>query len=533
MHITFRVDSSTIIGYGHVMRCLTLAHALLDESNTINKTDIDQSLLISFICRDHQGHINQLILDAHFNLLQLPAVEQKINPKSTGSWLGTSVEQDVQQSITQVKSLPFIDLLIVDHYAIDHKWHKLMKPYYHKLLVLDDLANRLLDCDYLLDQTFNRDKESYLALVPAHCQLLLGQDYILLRNEFSLLKEQAQRRRQQSDNQGESRLNLANILITMGGTDPENLSQLALLSIRELIKALPKVTVNVVISDQSVHLASLTIFCNEHTWANLIINSRNMADLMLSADIAIGASGGTAWERCCLGLPSLTTVNAENQQLIAQNLAQAGATINLGWYQHVTTKAIISAINQLVNNENFYDKMTDACFNICDGQGAKKVAEQLISIPNEIELKLAQSENCELVYRWQSNKQVRKYARNPNIPKWEEHIEWYDSCLQDPNRMLYLLYDYQQSIVGLLRLDHLLVNNHARHTYEISIIVSPVHQGKGIAVSALKKMKTLHRNATYTATIQDKNISSQKAFAKVGFQQVSPEYYQLNISNFQ
>tara|TARA_R110002012_G_scaffold242832_1_gene417316 strand:- start:16349 stop:17614 length:1266 start_codon:yes stop_codon:yes gene_type:complete len=393
MHIAFRVDSSTIIGYGHVMRCLTLADALSHELKAENKNILPDNLLVSFICREHSGHINHSILDAHFNLITLPNSVEKIDPKDSNTWLGVTVNTDVQQCIAQLNTLASIDLLVVDHYAIDHHWHILMKPYYQKLCVLDDLANRIHACDYLLDQTFNRQKQAYRALVPEHCQFLLGQDYMLLREEFSLLRDQTKRHREQSINKynnsdsdsNRQPENSIKVLISMGGTDPDNLSQLALNAIDALIqpslniaiKEAYNITAEIVISSQSIHLTPLTIFCNERNWANLIIDTKNMASLMLSADIAIGACGGTAWERCCLGLPCLTTVNAENQQLIADNLTQAGAIINLGWHQEVTAKTIMSFLMNIIKQPKMYKEMVEACFNVCDGEGAKKVAKQL------------------------------------------------------------------------------------------------------------------------------------------------------------
>jgi UDP-2,4-diacetamido-2,4,6-trideoxy-beta-L-altropyranose hydrolase len=542
MHIAFRVDSSTIIGYGHVMRCLTLAHALSHELKTVQQKNVDDNLLISFLCRDHQGHINQLILDSDFNLLQLPPVEKKINSKDSDSWLGTSHKKDALQCMTQIKTLPLIDLLIVDHYAIDHHWHSLMRSYYQKLLVIDDLANRKLACDFLLDQTYNRSKAEYQALVPSHCQFLVGQDYILLRDEFSLLKAQALLRRKKRIDEYNNELTPTNIIVTMGGSDPDNLSQLALIAVGELIEALPKITVNLVISSQSKHVDSLTTFCNEHSWIYLIVNSQNMAELMLSADIAIGASGGTSWERCCLGLPCLTTVNAENQKVIANNLAQAGATINLGWYKNITIHTIVSALNSLLNDTSVYEKMSDCCFEVCDGKGAARVAAKLVEkttnhlivIPKEIRFHLAKEDDCELIYSWQSNKNIRKYFINPKIPSLQEHMQWYNTCLLDPNRILYLLHNDQGHSVGLLRLDQLTKNEYSTNipTYEISIIIAPDHQGRGLAVSTLKSLSLLKKNATYMATIHNKNSQSQRAFTKAGFQRISPSSYQLNVVNF-
>ncbi len=374
MHIAFRVDSSNIIGHGHIMRCLTLAHALVTQTKQLKGEDIS----ISFLCRNHQSNINNLVSQNNFYLITLPQGKETIKLADSNTWLGCSQSQDAQQCVNAIKSLtanivPF-DILIVDHYALDEQWHNLVSPYYQQLMVIDDLASRSLHCELLLDQTLGRQPQQYQSFVPKHCQLLLGKNYMLLRDEFSALQEQAILQRQLRSKQ----LTSANILISMGGGDPDNLSELALLAIAQVIKNYPNITTSLVLSSQSLHLKSLQRLSNQFTWCTLITDCQNMGDLMLSADIAIGASGATAWERCCLGLPSLITVNAENQQLIAKNLTHAGATINLGWHKEITTNTVINALEKLLNEANTYLTMVDNNLNCCDGLGAKRVAKVLI-----------------------------------------------------------------------------------------------------------------------------------------------------------
>ena len=50
------------------------------------------------------------------------------------------------------------------------------------------------------------------------------------------------------------------------------------------------------------------------------VNVSDMASLMADTDLAIGAAGSTSWERCCLGLPVLMVVLAENQREAAASL---------------------------------------------------------------------------------------------------------------------------------------------------------------------------------------------------------------------
>ncbi|MCW8863846.1 MAG: UDP-2,4-diacetamido-2,4,6-trideoxy-beta-L-altropyranose hydrolase [Colwellia sp.] len=367
MHIAFRVDSSTILGHGHVMRCLTLAQAIV-------RAEKHPKISISFITKANQGNINHLICKAGYQLILLPTGDIPIRQEDSNTWLGCTPEQDALHTIEAMKALAEIDLLIVDHYAIAKSWHQLIKPFCRQLMVIDDLANRSLDCDVLLDQTLNRQARQYQALVPEHCQLLLGQNYMLLRDEFLLLKAQAKRRRKQQSKQ----LTHANILITMGGSDPDNLSELALHAIEKLKVDLPNISATLVISSQSKHIDAIQQQQKRLSWCQLITDSQHMAELMLHADIAIGASGTTAWERCCLGLPCLTTINAQNQQLIAENLTSAGATINLGWHQQVTLDAISEQLSYILNNAQAYLSFVNNCFAACDGKGANRVAKKLL-----------------------------------------------------------------------------------------------------------------------------------------------------------
>jgi UDP-2,4-diacetamido-2,4,6-trideoxy-beta-L-altropyranose hydrolase len=569
MHIAFRVDSSTIIGHGHVMRCLTLAHALVHQlKKSTNQCQLDK-LKISFFSRNHSGNINQRIIDAGFKLIELPTTNQTIRIDDTNTWLATTCKRDAEDCITQFQSLTSIDLLIIDHYAIEKQWHIITQDYYEKLLVIDDLANRKHFCNYLLDQTFNRNPSDYQAKVPEYCQLLLGQDYILLRDEFLLLKEQAIKRRNafiesNIDNTTsllKEKLSLScNILISMGGSDPKNISQKALLAVEKTRNNSTNITATIVISKRSHFINSLTDYCKNNTWATLIIDSQNMAELMLSADMAIGACGGTAWERCALGLPCLTSVYAKNQQLIANNLSKSGAIKNLGWHENITVNMIKNNIKELLLTPKLYQCMVEACFAICDGKGVERVSNIIThltqkednklkmnshdKLPNKsttsnkqplaskITLSPATAQDCKLVFKWQSSNGIRKYCTNPKAPSWQEHKHWFYACLADASRILYLMKNEKKYNVGLLRLDKALNNDSVIPHYEISILIAPEYQGKGFAVNALKKLIMLKENAIYLARIDDKNIASLRVFKKVGFNKIFSSHYQLTIIHF-
>ena len=206
MNIIFRVDASLKMGTGHVMRCLTLAQVLKENSANVE-----------FICRKHEGNLIDKIHSSGFNVHELEMLEEiEVGNKLAHShWLGATQKQDADDCIGILKAEKS-DWLIVDHYALDEQWQKRLKPYYEKLIVIDDLADRKHWCNILLDQTFGRQQEDYSALTPEGCELLLGSQYALLRPEFSKWRAYSLERR--------SKPKFKQLLINMGGVDVHNVT---------------------------------------------------------------------------------------------------------------------------------------------------------------------------------------------------------------------------------------------------------------------------------------------------------------------
>jgi len=312
MKVAFRADASLQIGTGHVMRCLTLADALAAHGTECR-----------FICREHTGNLIESIRGKGFAVHALPAGKPAATGEAGGApllthavWLGASQLQDAAECATLL-AVWQPDWLIVDHYALDAQWEKALNPHYRKLMVIDDLADREHRCDLLLDQTFGRNATAYAACVPVDCRLLCGSQYALLRPEFSALRPYSLRRRANPQ--------LRKLLITMGGVDKDNATGTVLSALRSC--ELPAgCRITVVMGASSPWLAEVQHKAEQLPWATDVrVDVSDMAQLMADSDLAIGAAGATSWERCCLGLPTVMVVLAENQRAVAQGLEQAGA----------------------------------------------------------------------------------------------------------------------------------------------------------------------------------------------------------------
>jgi UDP-2,4-diacetamido-2,4,6-trideoxy-beta-L-altropyranose hydrolase len=361
MRIAFRVDSSIEIGTGHVMRCLTLAHALAKHG-----------AVCKFICRVHQGNLIEYIRAEGFQVEVLSLEinnESYVNDLAHSNWLGAGQMQDVKACIPLLNAFR-PDWLVVDHYGLDARWEEELAPYYHGLMVIDDLADRAHLCNLLLDQTFGRDKVDYLPHVPAQSILLCGSEYALLRPEFSELRSYSLHRRKTPV--------LKKILINMGGVDKDNFTCSVLQSLKG--SSMPSdSSITIVMGSGAPWLKDVQRQSQQLPWATeVMVGVKNMAQIMADSDLAFGAAGSSAWERCCLGVPSIIFVLANNQRKIGQQLSQVGAALVVS-EEHLLQQRTKQFINQLVTDCAEMTNMTKIAKTLVDGHGAELIAMKMMA----------------------------------------------------------------------------------------------------------------------------------------------------------
>ena len=311
--IVFRCDASIQIGSGHVMRCLTLA----DELSR-------QGAECVFVCRRHHGNLIEEIQQQRYKVYALPLENDlyiETNKKtalSHADWLASTQYRDAELSLSIVKALQ-PDWLIVDHYSLDEIWEKGLQPYCKKIMVIDDLADRKHHCDVLLDQNFGRNPQDYAAHINEDCELLCGSKYALLRPEFAAWRGYSLERRQHNK--------LASILINLGGVDKDNITTKILKVLQT--KSLPDhCSITIVMGSTSPWIEVVKQQAAIMQWRTIVkVGVNNMAEIMANSNLAIGAAGSTSWERCCLGLPTIMLVLADNQQVIASALEAVGAAL--------------------------------------------------------------------------------------------------------------------------------------------------------------------------------------------------------------
>lgn len=358
-----RTDASVEIGAGHVMRCLTLADVL--------KTN---GARCSFICHDYEGHLFDEILRRGYEVCVLSSRETKTNPhdlevnKSGGrkSSLGLDWKFDAFESKRCIGSAK-ADLVVVDHYNLGAGWESELRGSCKKIMVIDDLANRVHNCDILLDQNYyvNMD-ERYVNLVPEKCIVLLGPNYVLLRPEF----EEAKKRVRQRDG------SVKRIMVFFGGSDPTMQTAKVIGALNML--NISGILVDVVVGQNNPNKIWINNICSLSNF-KFHCNISNMAELALNADLGIGAGGSATWERCYLGLPTITVAVAENQVRTSKDLAQLGAISYLGWHDEIESGDYLFEIQRLIDNPQQLRHITDAALKIIDNRSMDLLVRCLIN----------------------------------------------------------------------------------------------------------------------------------------------------------
>lgn len=351
MNVYFRVDASIEIGTGHVMRCLTLADELRKRGANI-----------SFISRNYDGNINHLVESKGYKVYTL---ENNFSYTSFSSW-----DQDAKETISIIKNeKETVHLIVIDHYSIEKKWEVKIRPHVKKIMVIDDLANREHDCDILLDQNWYPDMEiRYQNLVSDDCLQLLGPSYALLREEFSLIRENL-RSRKGSVNR---------ILVFFGGSDPTNETLKALHALKMV--HLHNIVVDVIVGNSNQNKQDIKAICSMYPNIYYYEQVENMAEMMGRSDLSIGAGGSATWERCFLGLPTLIIAVAENQVRIGKAVNDKKMGIYLGRSKDVTVQTIKEDLEKLIEDREKLKEFEKNCITFMRQSGTESVAKKIIQL---------------------------------------------------------------------------------------------------------------------------------------------------------
>ena len=460
MNVFFRVDASSEMGTGHVMRCLALAQVLQQRGDRV-----------IFICRTLPGSLLDVIEGRGHETVALPAPSAEVAPDELAhaSWLGVDWTRDADETSTAIADLTgTADWLVVDHYALDARWEGLLRSRCAQILVIDDLADRPHDCDLLLDQNLHADAQArYMGRVAPDCRLLCGPRYVLLRNEFVTARRMIRPR------DGA----VSRVMVFFGGGDRDNFTGLL---IDQLDGWLPSnIQIDVVVGAANPRADLLRKMCAQRPQFMLHEQVEDMAALLNVTDLAIGAAGGSVWERCCLGVPSIIVSVAANQDAGLRQLGETGVAFVVepqARDPEASALAIADALKFALASPLALRHQSRLAAELIDGQGVARVVRRMWKA--DLHCRRADTADRDSILAWRNHPAIRRVSRNSVEIDARQHEAWLQAVIANPSVELLICQSREQA-VGVLRYD---IHGEAA---EVSIYLVPERLGSGLGRDVL------------------------------------------------
>lgn len=346
--IAIRADASTEIGIGHIRRCQSLAAALRNRGAEVR-----------FACRDF-GIDYESILGEQPSILVTPSGnfgnEDHAPPHAL--WLGVTQLQDGNDFIAALDQWR-PDWVLVDHYGIDARWHDAVRAALGcRIAVIDDLADRPLDADLLIDHNWHDDhRAKYSGWLVRPSVMAAGPRYALIDQMYA----SATRYQFHSD--------VRSIGIFMGGTDAINASRIAF---EAVINSNFQGNVEIVTTASNPHLDDLQAMTKFRLPTSITLDLPDLAAFFSRHDLQIGAGGGATWERFCIGAPTIAVATATNQRDVLTDLVRCGFQWGLSRMDVVLLSKVI---NESLENPTKRRVQSMRGMGLIDGLGTERVAD--------------------------------------------------------------------------------------------------------------------------------------------------------------
>ena len=335
----FRVDTGVHVGLGHLQRSLALSTALR------------QGGVESFFFSNRENDSHQALECLGMEIAYLSQHE---------SWTPTDVEETFEEACRND-----CDFVVVDSHQASSDYLCQLRSAGLFVIARDDLARICFPCHMVVNGNADANQLAYHSS-SGDTVFLLGLEYIVLREEFWQLPSRTMRD------------DVSNILVTVGGTDSQNLMPRCL----RLLSELPDdfaVTAIVGPFFQNVAEVKTAVEDARHP-VRLVYSPDSVQELMLEADLAISAGGQTLYELARVGCPTLAVRTASDQGRQLKALAKAGAVRAVGdaGDPDMITALRLQLVSLLRDPEARAD-LANTSQRLVDGEGALRVAQRILS----------------------------------------------------------------------------------------------------------------------------------------------------------
>lgn len=464
------------MGTGHIMRCIALAQGWQESGGNVH-------FVISRLSRPLEERITR----EGFSLTYLDH-----NPGS---------REDADETLA-VAAQYGAGWIVLDGYQFNGEYQVRIHDGGMQLLVIDDYGHaRTYAADIVLNQNAYASMAFYPDPLP-RTRFLLGGKYTLLREEFLQAVQPG------GDNtEGPVR----NILVTMGGSDPDNITTAVLDTLLPMVAGFG-ITVTAAIGGMNRFFPQEDGQYRNTEKIRIVHASQEMPDLIRQADLAITGAGSTAWEIAFLRKPMIAIVLSENQERVAKILHEAGAALAI--HDRTRVRELLGpALRGLLDSPEQRRALGAAAHRLIDGGGVSRVVMAMQG--RKVRLRRVTEEDSDLLLAWANDPVVRNNAFSQDTISRHTHEEWFRRKLQSPDTAIFIALDKDDQPAGQVRFDR------EGDCVEVDISVAASQRGGGLGVEILRLgiAKLFHTTdiKKINASVKSGNIASKKMFEQAGF----------------
>jgi len=357
--VIIRTNASSTSGIGHLARCRRLGISLNS-----------QGFKVFFVLDYVNEYLNDYLEGFNFSGLYSS---------------NESFQNEENDAIRLLGSLPNNDVkaVIVDDYRFSNIWERSIAQLGCKVIVLDDQDKSNHECHLLIDSTWEGEKtfKRYENKVLSNTPCLLGPKYLLIDEVFGLVKKISHKSFKKNKQ-------LKILLSLGGGGDLTFLISLICHLIDQLPDNLPY-EISTIVGPYALNKEGLIAFSEKHDNVRLILNQDGLYNEISSADLYIGASGGTLFESLAMSIPCLTFSISENQKNDNENFEDLGHFFHLNKIDESDFKNFAILIHLILSQYSRFNKYYEnhTPFKI-DGKGVFRVSNAIKSIITEKILKI-------------------------------------------------------------------------------------------------------------------------------------------------
>jgi UDP-2,4-diacetamido-2,4,6-trideoxy-beta-L-altropyranose hydrolase len=469
------------IGGGHVKRCVNLAHALTRRGWTCR-----------FVVNRDALEADAALASGHFEVIP--------------------DDIDIKERLTRLEA-GFADWIVLDDPLVTAETEALARDGGSRCLSFVDDPDRSIEADAVLATGIAARREQFK--LPEGTLALCGPGFAPLAPAFRDLAQRTGRRRDEA---------VSHIVISFGLTDPAGATLVALRALEALCV---KASVTIVLGRLSrVHSAAMELASKSHLDVRVVTDLPDLADLFSQADLVIGAAGTSSIERAVLGVPTIAVPIVDNQRANADALAQANAAVVLDMGPGLENE-LRECVARLLSAAELRDELASSAKQLCDSWGGDRVAAALDDRSRGLVLRKATWSDAETLYRWQQHPGTRRFANNPAVPAFEDHLIWLHAKLRDPNCCFNII-QHGGTDAGFLRFDRA----PASASWIVSIASAPEKRAKGVATAALEAAKIMLAGNSLEAEVHEGNAASLRLFERAGFRRTTHAADHPGMSRF-